>query len=127
MQPEISSGDLWTTAQQKCWSHVEVATTMTKILDVLKPVRVASVIPILSDSRPTLMLTPDNPGDIVAVKATVRLISKLLQDSDLLPPLAEWQKMPLGDEWMLRCATPTGINIDVMTRLAATKESPIEV
>lgn len=126
-QTEEISTSPWTTAQQKCWSHVEVATNMTKLLDALKAMSVASVIPILSDNRPTLMLTPEDAGDIVNVKATIRLISKLLHEAGMVEEPVAWDKLPIGDEWMLRLTVGSGIIVDVMTRLPAIKESPIEV
>lgn len=122
-----SSTSPWLTAQQKCWDHVETATNMTKLLDALKSIEVTSVITILADSRPTLMLTPAEPADLTCIKATVRLISKNLAEVEMVDEPVEWQKIPIGDEWLLRCTTLSGISIDVMTRLPATKESPIEV
>lgn len=127
MNTETNVTSPWLTAQQKCWSHVETATNMTKLLDALKAIDIAAVITILSDSRPTLMLTPTKPADLMCIKATVRLITENLTEVALVNSLVEWQKIPIGGEWLLRCNTLSGITVDVMTRLPATKESPIEV
>jgi len=113
--------DVWTTAQQRCWTHVEIATKMTRMLEALKGLHATAVIPILSDNRPTLMITPNDAEDIVSIKATVRYISTALEN------VGPWQKLAIGGEWLVRLTTDGGIIVDVMTRLPATKESPIEV
>lgn len=102
------------------------ATTMTKVLESLKGVRVISALPIISESRPTLMITPEHGNDITAIKALMRLIAKCLFQSNLAPCPVAWQKLTIGDEWMLRTVVEN-ISIDLMTRLPATKEATIDV
>lgn len=119
--------DHWSAAQQKCWTHVETSTQMMKTLDALKGLHVTSVIPILSDTTPTILLTPDNADDLVAVKATCRFITAALGHTDIKFEDGVWERLPINDEWVLRLRLFNRVLIDVMTRLPATKESPIEV
>jgi hypothetical protein len=119
--------DPWTVAQQRCWSHVEVATNMTKTLDALRTLSVTAVIPIISDSRPTLMITPESADEVNNVRATMRVVSKNLQETGLIGNVAKWEKHSIGDTWVLRLTTEAGIIIDLMTRISAVKEAPIEV
>lgn len=120
-QLETTEINIWETAQRTCWTHVEVATNVTKLLDLLKTIKVASVIPVISTQTPTIMLTPDRADDLNAVKAVCRLIKHAVQAD------TEWLKRPLNDEWLLTLKAPQGITIDLFTRLPASKETPIEV
>lgn len=112
---------IWELAQKKCWAHIETATAMMKVLDVLKELNVLQVIPILSDTSPTLMITPDGADDITSVKAITRYIKIALQAD------GPWLHLPINDEWVFRIKGPTGIVIDLLTRLPATVERPVEV
>jgi len=118
--------DLIATAQQKCWVHVEVATTMTRVLDALRGLQATSVIPILSSEMPTIMITPDKAGDLLAIRATVRWIAKQL-DQVFITHTSEWERIPVNEAWLLRLHCDNKIIIDVMTRLPAVKEATIEV
>ena len=119
-QPETIPPSVWKTAEQKCWRHVEVSTKMMRLMTALGELPVASVIPILSDHAPSLMITPDDASDLARIKAVCRVITASLGVAH------EWQHITINDEWLLRLVIE-GINIDIMTRLPATKESPIEV
>jgi hypothetical protein len=111
---------IWGQAQRRCWSHVEVATQMMRTLESLKGCNALSVIPILSDVQPSIMITPDRADDLLAIKATCRYIKECLLTS------AEWSKLSINDTWLLRLKH-SNVTIDLMTRLPATKESPIEL
>ena len=108
-------------AQQKCWAHIEVATKMVESLDALKGIKVANAIPILSDTAPSLMITPQYPDDIVSIRVLCRDIQSAMKAE------AQWQHIPINDEWLLRLKIPSRIAIDVMTRLPAVKETPISL
>lgn len=112
---------LWKTAEQKCWRHVEIATAMMRLMTQLGELQVISVIPILSDTSPTLMITPECAGDLLSVKAICRLIAANLGVPN------DWKQVAINDEWMLRLDIEGGVQVNVMTRLPATKESPIEL
>ena len=120
-QLETVLPSIWKTAEQKCWRHVETATGMMRLMTALGELPVTSVIPILSDINPTLMITPERCDDLAAVRAVCRLITVSLSVPN------DWQRIPLNDEWMLRLNVENNCNIDVMTRLPATKETPIEL
>lgn len=112
---------IWETAQKKCWVHIEVATSMMKLLDVLKDLQVLSVIPVLSDTAPTLMITPDNPDDLISIRALTRCIKSAAQvDSN-------WVHTTCNNEWMFRLFAHNNITIDVMTRLPSTAPKPVEI
>lgn len=108
-------------AQQKCWDHIETSTKMVECLEALKALRVASAIPILSDTSPSLMITPEHPDDIDMIRALCRAIQAAMKAE------AEWQHLAISDQWLLRLKTPTGINIDVITHLPTVKETPISL
>lgn len=91
-----------------------------RTLSSLEGLHVNSVIPIMSDTTPTLMIVPELADDLVAVRATCRFISTALQTD------AEWKRLAINDEWVLRLQSGH-LFVDVLTRLPATKESPIEV
>lgn len=126
MTETIQAPDLITSAQQKCWEHVEVATTMTRTLEALRGLEATSLIPILSDNMPTLMITPDRANELIAVKAVIRWITNALEQS-MIRHSGEWERIPVNDEWTLRLRCDNRIIIDIMTRLPATKEATIEV
>jgi len=108
-------------AQQKCWDHIEVATKMVENLEVLKALRVSSAIPILSNTAPALMITPERPDDIVMIRALCRAIRTAMKAE------TDWQHLSINEEWLLRLKTPSRITIDVVTRLPSIKESPISL
>lgn len=112
---------VWETASKKCWAHVETSTLVMRHIDLLKDVDVASVIPILSDTGPTLMVTPLEPDNLDAVRRLARLIK------DKLAVEVEWTMHPVNNDWLLRLKCDTGVIIDVMTRVQAVKETPIKL
>lgn len=126
MTETLSAPDLITSAQHKCWEHVEVATTMTRTLEALRGLDATSLIPILSDSMPTLMITPDRANELLAVRAIARWIIQALNNA-VISHDSEWDRIPVNDEWTLRLRCDNRIIIDIMTRLPATKEATIEV
>lgn len=108
-------------AQQKCWDHIEVATKMVENLEALKALRVASAIPILSATAPSLMITPEQPDDIVMIRALCRAIQTAMKTE------SDWEHIPMNNEWTLRLRMPSRITIDVMTHLPSVKEAPISL
>lgn len=109
-------------AQKKCWEHIEVATQMVGQLDALKEIRVKSVIPIISDNMPMLMITPECPDDIVKIKILCHCIRNALKVE------TEWEHIPRGDEWLLRLKIPPRTYIDVMTSLPSViKAAPLSL
>ena len=118
--PEPTTLTIWKTAQQKCWTHVEVATQMMRTLEALDGLHATSVIPILSDTQPCLLITPDGADDIVSIKAVCRWIKAALQSD------ADWNKLAINDEWLLRLKTGQ-VTIDILTRLPATQTKPIDL
>lgn len=111
---------IWTAAQQRCWSHVETATQMMKTLEALQGLHVTSVIPILSDTQPTLMVTPEGADDLISVKAVCRYIKSALLTSE------EWLKLPINECWVLRLKA-SNVTVDLMTRLPCVVETKIDV
>ena len=114
-QEEIESP--WNVAQKRCWSHIETATQIMRVLETLKPIGVASVIPILADNCPTIMITPIDSGDLVHVRAVCRLIKDALHGEN-------WEHMSINDEWVFRLKF-SNITIDVMTRLTSVQQTTI--
>ena len=108
-------------AQKKCWVHMEVATKMVDILNALRGIRMASATPLISDILPTLIVTPEYPDDVAALRFLCSKIKHALNAD------TEWLQIPVSDNWYLRLEVPGRINIDVMTRIPAYKEVPISL
>lgn len=115
--------DRWRGAQQSCWRHIAVATEMNTILEALHGLPVNSVIPLVSDTTPTLLIVPEANDDLLKVRALLRQIEHLLETSGI-EFSASWSQIALNDEWLLRLQTKS-IVIDIMTRLPATQETPL--
>lgn len=112
---------VWETAQRKCWTHVEVATNVTRLLDALKHIEVLSVIPILSDMNPTILITPDKSDSLEEMRRVIKSIADAVQTT------SRWLTIPINDEWVFRLVTPSNITIDVMTQLPAKVANTIQL
>ena len=113
--------DSFTEARQRCWTHIETATKMIECLDLLKGIKVASAVPIISDVQPSLMITPEQPDNLLMIKILCRKIQ------DAMKVETEWQHLSINDAWLLRLKLPSRLTIDLMTRLTSVKESPISL
>lgn len=92
---------------------------MMALVDSLKDLEVASVVPMITEVCPTLLIGPANGDNHEAVRNLCRELSKRAQQHGT----AIWSKHAMNDEWLLRLHTEAGINVDILTRLPAKVEA----
>ena len=94
---------------------------MVKLLDALRGIRVATIVPLLSDIAPSVFITPEYPADLVKIKILCHEIRNALNAT------TDWEYISLNQEWLLRLTVPSHICVDVSTRLPSVKEAPISL
>lgn len=93
---------------------------MIELLNLLKSVRVATVVPVMSDTSPCLLVSPEHSDDVTEIRALCRLISSVLN-------VSTWLHLNIADQWYFRLRLDDGVYIDVVSSLPASRENPVQL
>lgn len=118
--PPTDISSPWTDAGRAVWDHVAVATKMMNVIEHLHSVPAASVIPIMSATAPSILVSPIVADTLEGVKLTTDAILRACQQQ----PLAVTH-MSINDTWTFRFKLAGGMTVDVVTQLSATQEKPV--
>jgi hypothetical protein len=114
----------WSDAHASCWRHVELATQMAQVIEVLRDVEVGAVMPIMSTINPQLYITPLAPDSRRHIDGLCDRIKSALSVS---AHDCSWDTYKAGDNWHVRLRLPNSITIVIATTLPASKPTEFKV
>lgn len=110
----------WAVATKQCWTQIETATKMAKVIEAMSDIPIEAVIPIISTIAPSILIQAAHPDEPEHLKELCIRIKSALQSHD------NWASFPNADFYHLRFKHD-GISIDVQTQIPVSKPQAFNV